>query len=51
VVNYDVFNNKVLIFAINKMACLPHIINHGNYLSYGLAATTLWVLGIPHGLA
>ena len=26
-------------------------LNHGNYLSYGLAATTLWVLGIPHGFA
>ena len=24
-------------------------LNHGNYLAYGLAATTLWVLGIPHG--
>ena len=24
---------------------------HGNYLAYGLAATTLWVLGIPHGFA
>jgi hypothetical protein len=23
-------------------------LNHGNYLAYGLAATTLWVLGIPH---
>jgi CRISPR-associated protein Cas1 len=26
-------------------------LNHGNYLAYGLAASTLWVLGIPHGLA
>jgi CRISPR-associated protein Cas1 len=26
-------------------------LNHGNYLSYGLGATTLWVLGIPHGFA
>lgn len=26
-------------------------LDHGNYLSYGLAATTLWVLGIPHGFA
>lgn len=24
-------------------------LDHGNYLAYGLAATTLWVLGIPHG--
>ena len=28
-----------------------NFLNHGNYLAYGLAATTLWVLGIPHGLA
>ena len=26
-------------------------LNHGNYLAYGLAATSLWVLGIPHGFA
>lgn len=26
-------------------------LNHGNYLAYGLAASTLWVLGIPHGFA
>ncbi|KTC89126.1 CRISPR-associated endonuclease Cas1 [Legionella nautarum] len=26
-------------------------LNHGNYLTYGLAATVLWVLGIPHGFA
>ncbi|HPQ95106.1 MAG: type I-F CRISPR-associated endonuclease Cas1 [Thiothrix sp.] len=26
-------------------------LNHGNYLAYGLAATCLWVLGIPHGFA
>jgi CRISPR-associated protein Cas1 len=26
-------------------------LNHGNYLAYGLAATTLWTLGIPHGFA
>ena len=26
-------------------------LNHGNYLAYGLAATTLWLLGIPHGFA
>lgn len=26
-------------------------LNHGNYLAYGLAATTLWALGIPHGFA
>lgn len=27
------------------------LLNHGNYLAYGLAASSLWVLGIPHGLA
>ena len=26
-------------------------LNHGNYLAYGLGATVLWVLGIPHGFA
>ncbi|MEE9426405.1 MAG: type I-F CRISPR-associated endonuclease Cas1f [Methylococcales bacterium] len=26
-------------------------LSHGNYLVYGLAASTLWVLGIPHGFA
>lgn len=26
-------------------------LNHGNYLAYGLASSTLWVLGIPHGFA
>lgn len=26
-------------------------LNYGNYLAYGLAASTLWVLGIPHGFA
>jgi CRISPR-associated protein Cas1 len=26
-------------------------LSHGNYLAYGLAATTLWVLGIPYGFA
>lgn len=25
------------------------LLDHGNYLAYGIAATTLWVLGIPHG--
>lgn len=26
-------------------------LDQGNYLAYGLAASCLWVLGIPHGLA
>jgi CRISPR-associated protein Cas1 len=25
-------------------------LDHGNYLAYGIAATVLWVLGIPHSL-
>ena len=27
------------------------LLDHGNYLAYGLAATAAWVLGLPHGLA
>ena len=27
------------------------LLDHGNYLAYGLGATAVWVLGIPHGLA
>lgn len=27
------------------------LLDHGNYLAYGLAATACWVLGLPHGLA
>lgn len=30
---------------------INHFLRHGNYLAYGLAACTLWVLGIPHGFA
>lgn len=26
-------------------------LDHGNYLAYGLAATAVWVIGLPHGLA
>lgn len=26
-------------------------LNHGNYLAYGLSATALWTLGIPHSFA
>lgn len=28
-----------------------NFLDHGNYLAYGLAATVLWVLGIPHAFA
>ncbi len=27
------------------------LLDHGNYLAYGLAATACWVIGLPHGLA
>ncbi|OOF69519.1 type I-F CRISPR-associated endonuclease Cas1f [Rodentibacter caecimuris] len=27
------------------------LLDHGNYLAYGLGATACWVLGLPHGLA
>ena len=27
------------------------LLDYGNYLAYGLAATAAWVLGLPHGLA
>lgn len=35
----------------NSADLANEFLNHGNYLAYGLAATTLWVLGIPHGFA
>ncbi len=35
----------------NSIDAANAFLNHGNYLAYGLAATTLWVLGIPHGFA
>ena len=35
----------------NDIDAANAFLNHGNYLAYGLAATTLWVLGIPHGFA
>lgn len=37
--------------AANTDDIANQFLNHGNYLAYGLAATTLWVLGIPHGFA
>ncbi len=42
-----------LIFERNHEAgdLANNFLNHGNYLAYGLGATTLWVLGIPHGFA
>ncbi|WP_418358236.1 type I-F CRISPR-associated endonuclease Cas1f [Shewanella basaltis] len=35
----------------NNIGKANDFLNHGNYLAYGLAACTLWVLGIPHGFA
>jgi len=35
----------------NAANAANEFLNHGNYLAYGLGATTLWVLGIPHGFA
>ncbi|WP_351077147.1 type I-F CRISPR-associated endonuclease Cas1f [Shewanella sp. CAL98-MNA-CIBAN-0140] len=37
--------------AKNNVDKANDFLNHGNYLAYGLAACTLWVLGIPHGFA
>lgn len=37
--------------ANNSTDTANDFLNHGNYLAYGLAACTLWVLGIPHGFA
>lgn len=34
-----------------SMDKVNRFLNHGNYLAYGLAATTLWCLGIPHSFA
>ncbi len=46
-------NNNMADFVRERQAVdLANILlNHGNYLAYGLAASALWVLGIPHGLA
>lgn len=35
----------------NSISKANDFLNHGNYLAYGLAASCLWVLGIPHGFA
>ena len=46
-------NNNIAGFVREREATdkANEFLNHGNYLAYGLAATTLWVLGIPHGFA
>lgn len=51
---YRFASNQVKIeFSRNQSALdLPNtFLNHGNYLAYGSAATTLWVLGIPFAFA
>ena len=34
----------------NSIDIANRFLDHGNYLAYGLGATTCWVLGLPHGL-
>lgn len=35
----------------NSIDLTNQLLDHGNYLAYGLGATACWVLGLPHGLA
>ncbi|HEH9400575.1 TPA: type I-F CRISPR-associated endonuclease Cas1 [Aeromonas sobria] len=35
----------------NGIDMANRFLDHGNYLSYGLAATACWVIGLPHGLS
>ncbi len=50
---YVAKNTENTDFVRERNSDLPanRLLDHGNYLAYGLAATTLWVLGIPHGFA
>lgn len=52
---YKIACNRIKIDSFSRSHDSEDVINrylnHGNYLAYGLAATTLWVLGIPHGFA
>lgn len=43
----------VEIFTRNRegVDSINNFLNHGNYLAYGSAATSLWVLGIPYAFA
>lgn len=47
-VNYGTFTRAKRGGGTDMANCF---LDHGNYLAYGLAAVSLWVLGIPHGLA
>ena len=38
-------------FAIGQPDPANRFLTHGNYLAYGLAASCLWCLGLPHGFA
>jgi len=46
-------NNNLVDFVREREATdkANGFLNHGNYLAYGLAASTLWVLGISHAFA
>lgn len=50
---YAAQNTKTVDFRRERNSDQPanRLLDHGNYLAYGLAAMTLWVLGIPHGFA
>jgi CRISP-associated protein Cas1 len=44
-------NQKNFIRQHKSLNKTNEFLNHGNYLAYGLAASCLWVLGIPHSFA
>jgi CRISPR/Cas system-associated endonuclease Cas1 len=41
----------VLVVFFGGLDLANRFLDHGNYLAYGLAATAVWVIGLPHGLA
>ncbi len=47
----DGFTRKHQSTRTQSIGTANDFLNHGNYLAYGLAASCLWVLGIPHGFA
>ncbi len=44
-------DNKNFVRERDSLDLANIFLNHGNYLAYGIAATTLWVLGISHSFA
>ncbi len=50
---YSARNTHQTSFVRNRddLDSINMFLNHGNYLAYGLAAVSLWTLGIPHGFA